>query len=1623
MYRMLACCFLFCSLTEGLAQMNQPGGIAFGPEWIDPHRHYYKLWISADGLYRISYQQLAESGLPVDEIPGSSWQLFSRGQEEPLFVSSAEHPLSPGDFLEFYALKNRGELDQYLFRFPEKEQHNPAHSMFTDTAAYFLSWGGSRPAKRVYNADSARPSNTPRPRPAVYRIQASWIETGASCQLPDFGTYALYGSYTTGEGFGSYRSLRYENVFPLDSPEFGSTADLQIRWSNWPGEHRTQFSVNGRFVLDTLINGPATGWIHLPCELSSDSLRLSVQSTGFLSIAIVQLNYIQQAAYRLPTPTPFYVATSCDTLFGQQQGVLYNLSRGVRMPGNALGGGVVFCTRTAQVDDRLVFIPQNDIRQVTHLNPLPSVDFTKVQTDYLLLTPRFMAEDGAKAYAAYRASPAGGGYQPLVLDMELVQDYFAYGIPLHPLGVRNLLHYFQSRHISLQGVFIIGKGLEYPAFRALSQRPAWLIPAFGVPASDNLYAMLPTDTAPHTPIGRLAATNSEQVYAYLSKVMELEAAATSSAMVDWPKRMLHLSGGLRPEEKQAIRYYLDSAAAIISRPPLGLGVSSFYKTAISGVSPGSGDAIRQALEEGVSLLTFFGHSGTNTLDYSINQPSEIKNRGKYPVMVALGCSAGQIFGTHRSLSEDYLLQPSGGAVGFLGTSTAGDLFSMGDFLQDFYRSINQAEPEFRLGVWLRDALAAFSVRVSILERALIQTLVLHGDPMLHLPFRTAPDVVGVPESALMTPAGGFLTADTAQVSVVLRNLGRASIDSLDVLLVVQAKDTSVWEQWLRVSFPVWEDTLIVRIPIRELPGAGDYSLLLKLDPHQKIEEWPYPSAEQNNSLLLQTSGDSISLHVWDRVVTPVYPPAYGVVDTMGWSLRAMAEAGFAADRGRFCMELDTSGGFSHPFWQDTLSADSAGILYGLPDVSLDIGRTYFWRCRSLESPSRIFFVRSFTCAPHTTANWLMRHFDQFKDGQFHHIEVDEDLRIVRFARQQFIVQALSGRYPDVARPEISINHLPSRFFPYNIPRFDAGMYVAVFDSRSGQPWKNALGGLFGSLLQLEPHPAIQDFYVFPFPTGSREERLSLLRFLDTIPSGSYVLLISVSDQGQSLWASEWASDTVGTESTIFDILEAQGARRVLQLQEAPYLPYLFFFQKDRPEFAPFECIAGEAGECAGTFIVEGSAPQGSLRSPRIGPAARWEAFEWNLLDTTQRGKAWVRIWGADWTGQETLLMDSLSIGRVDLQKIDPMSFPFLRIEEEMIDNATAMPAMPAYWSVHYQAMPELYMQLPFGVKEGGKPIQVGEPLCVVLDVGNRGAAATDSAEVRGRIIRGEEVLKEQLQYLAIPKEKTRIAFFFSGLPPGSYRFEGVLNSRRAMVEASCCDYRVEQKFEVEPDRAPPVLSVRVDGSAISAGDLVGIHPEIAVALSDDPFSALLADTALLELYFRRPDFSAFERLSFDRDLLFYPALPGNNTARVVFRPALRVAGSYGFVARGRDVAGNKAPDQELAFEMLPDAQLLHWAAFPNPFREEVRFRFFLSGTQHPVDFRVHVFASDGRRVRSLGTADLGSVHLGMNETTGGWDGTDDRGNPLPGGVYFCVPELPGQQTVIRPIMARVVLLH
>ncbi len=371
MHRFLLLCSLVFFYKMAIAQMWNGRDTLYGNEWIRENQSYFKFKVGEDGVYRIGYDVLTAAGIPAAQIEGGRYQLFRLGEETPLYVSSGDSPLGATDFIEFFGRKNRGELDRFLYADPDKEQFNPEYSLYSDSSVYFLTWGNDA-GKRVKNLVPSPGDQAQSAVVSELTIRQLFLESVSHSLPPLFGSYALHGTYTLGEGFGTSRNFRYTRTITLDGLNPQKEIRLSFRMNSWPESNQIQVLVQNQPLLDTTLNGPFVqefSFVLPPGAASAGKVTLEVKTTRLSSIAWVRAAYAKTlGAGTKPESLPF----SLDLPTGSAsfsfpwsistQAFLYTDDGGLRREAVMSNGTPFFASAGLTPSDALVLTEEKNIR-------------------------------------------------------------------------------------------------------------------------------------------------------------------------------------------------------------------------------------------------------------------------------------------------------------------------------------------------------------------------------------------------------------------------------------------------------------------------------------------------------------------------------------------------------------------------------------------------------------------------------------------------------------------------------------------------------------------------------------------------------------------------------------------------------------------------------------------------------------------------------------------------------------------------------------------------------------------------------------------------------------------------------------------------------------------------------------------------------------------------------------------------------------------------------------------------------------------------------------------------------------------------------------------------------------
>lgn len=1613
-------------------------------EWIDYSKTYYKFKLASNGLYRIPFTTLQQAGL--SNVPMEQFQLFRNGQEVPLVTSKASGLPGATDFIEFYGKMNDGRQDAAFYR-QASFQLNDVNSILTDSAAYFLTVQPNATAKRMVNEENEIAGNTLPPEPSFMYTHVRNFREKLNFGLAAVsgGVYSFSSSFDPAEGWTS-RDVRPSspiseriNLFPFSA---GANAVLAVSFAgNAPNSRTVEVSINGT----VLIREPGTNFSHVtrqasvPINLlgaaggdaivirdnsSNSSDRLVVGKYAITYPRLFNFGGSRIFEFSLPpAPAGNYLEIQ-NFNHGNTEPVLLDLSNNTRYRGSLSGSTVRFRLKPSQIPRNLVLLnaqPEN-ITTITGLQSRTFRDYrsTLNQGDYMIISNRrlFAGPSGnpIENYRTYRSSALGGGYNARIYDVEEILDQFGYGLSNNAQGVKNFIHFARTNFATKpKYILIIGRGLQYNDACWWERFPVThelnLVPTYGNPGSDNLLASAGYEVSLDIPVGRISAITGAEVETYLQKVKQVEATrlTMTNTIKDraWMKNVVHAIGGGDPYLQSVIASYMKGNSNIIADTSIGAKVYTFSQSSGIGAETISADGLSRLFEEGIGMLTYFGHSSTDLLEFNIDYPEAYNNDGKYPLFIVNGCLAGNIFvfdtlrarGGGITLSERYNLAKNRGSIGFIANSHFGVVNYLNIFTGAFYGSYARENYGKSIGQIHASSLTRMKQVFSandLYGRMHIEQTVFHGDPAVQMYAFSLPDFVVEENLIKISPNPVSITEKSFKLFVRFANIGKSVRDSLRLRIQRRLPDgRSDFLFDKKIPAPLNFDSLELDVPINPLTDKGQHQITVMLDADQTISE----ENEMNNRSVKE-------FVILENDIRPVYPLENSVINKTITQFHASVSNPFAQAK-LFYFEMDTTARFDSPFKKKDSVNSRGGILsFNVNGISWLDSTVYYWRTSPAPEPGKeqIWNVSSFLYHTKKEPGFGQAHNDQFKKNTSDQIVVSDNRSFV-FNKSIRKFSVKTGLYP------VNINNrlltTLDELLVVNYGCRYSSIQVVVLDGITMQPWRNTLQadrlGRFGSW-----PPCDHNVYAFEFPYADPAYRRRAVQFLESIPDGSIVSITNFGADFNNSFINSWMTDTLtlGSNRSLYHSLVRLGFTEIDKFRSN--VPFAFIAKKGK------EVLVQEIGTRLDDYIekslsLEASGTSGVLQSPWFGPSASWNRLEWFGVDTHPKSDInEVEVLGRNEQGRETLLF-KLQGTDTSLAAVDASRYPYIQLRLRTRDTANATPFQLKRWIVSGELPPEgAVVTFPNDVDKD--TVEVGQPYLFQVGFRNVSASNFDSVRLKLLMTNTTNVTSEiQLGKLKPLKQGDSILFrytFDTRNLTGSNTLFLQFNPERAQPEQYVFNNFIYKSFFVNPDTYKPSLDVTFDGVRILNEDIVSPRPHIQIQLTDNSRFMLLDDTSLLKVRVRYPD-NQIKTFHFNSNTLqFTPAsLTGNmkeNKALIDFYPNFTEDGTYELLVTGMDKSGNSSGviEYQSSFSIVNKPMISNLLNYPNPFTRSTAFVFTLTGAQIPQQLRIQILTITGRVVREITREELGPIRIGRNITEYKWDGTDQYGQPLANGIYL-----------------------
>ncbi len=1586
------------------------GYLSFGQysnNWIDFSQKYYRIPITSEGVYRITYADLVANGISVGDFDHRNLQIIHNGKVLPLFVSAqADGIFRTTDYLEFYAEGgNTGWLDSRVYT--NRRAINEEYSLYNDTASYFLTFANTLESPR-YDTTRATNYGSYVPSPYWFRVVRqnyhstfnttnnspyilpsegwtdAYFDMGANTQktlaTPNYVSVGLPSKIAY--GLAGYSETQHDVMVTLSS-------DASIRIDTTYFEYD---AVHGSFeTKQPLTNTTTVTFQSIDGDKTADKNALSY----------VEITYPSKTSCSNLSMYSFYLPV----IESDAEYILLditNCNAGTQAP-------IVYCPDlvlrllTTKVDDVYkVLVPNtgktvkcivlsqkaysrvSEIRSIQTKNTTESkfVDFSleENQGDYIIITEKSLWNQ-ARLYKLYREQT---GKKVVLVDVEELYNEFAYGVWKHPYAITAFLNYAQATWKTRpENVFLIGRGFHVNAFRNNETLYArTLIPPMGNPAGDLLYTVDPRRNTIQTSIGigRLATESEEDVAIYRKKVRDFE----SQAPAPWMKNVLHFGGGSTLYEQSLFRYYLSQYASILQKEYFGANVHSFFKESSDVYETTEPEAIRKYMNEGTTLMTFFGHASGSGFDQSVDHPSQFDNQGKYPLVLANSCYSGDVFADNDyNVSRIWVFAENRGAIGFLANVGAGSPSYLNIFSSSFVRNIAFSNYGKSIGSSIAKTLSDVSNRSLIYEDLYdgIMGFTLNGDPAVALHSFNLPDLALDESSITVSPS--LITTDLEQftISVAVMNNGRGISSKYGMKLLLTSSAGEQYAIDTIVTGSYCRETVDFVIDMNQV-SSGDYTVQVEVDYANEIEEL----SEANNTA-------SHSFFISTRDVSPIYPPNFAIIPTDTITLQMSSVDAFNPPS-KVQVEIDTTMEFNSSLLQSTIVAlEGKALATWKPEMKFTDGTTYFWRVTTLDSVK--WNTSSFTYEK-GKSGWAQIHRKQFSDNSVTRLQYNDTTKKYSFLSipHEFFLQtrgncATEKEYFECLFVEDATLRENSGF-----PLSSPALHVIVLDSTSLDIWMSNKAS-YGQRNYPSANGRVR--YHLAFTSNSVASQRALAKFLlDSVPSGAHIMCYSFKQPFCQSW-----------DVSLKNAMDSLGFSKYKTTPDD--YPYIFYVQKGQPQTCEEVVGTSPTDLIRFTKLLSANHDDGYVTSPFIGPAKSFHSVQWNATKT-DKDYSYLSVYGVmnddesyvvrnmfdeEWNGLDTI--------------IKPEYFSRMQLSCYMQDSSRT-PIDLHSWKVYYDPQVELAVTPEYMYKFNSPEVQQGDSIQVVVSAQNISSAQSDSLLVSYEIRNAQNELAFLL-YKRIgsvgPYEHVVDSLY---IPTSTFMGDYTMKVEFNPVNSETGEYDMPEQthfnniyrmsFTVLIDEKAPVLDVLVDGRHILNGDNVSASPTIQITLFDENQYFSVNDTTLYSVYIE--NVTTGEKVYYhfsDNTLFMLVGSEENNICQVVCLPTFTTDGLYELHVNAHDVTGNAAASKEyvVQFEIIQEQKVSVLYNYPNPCKEFTTFRFVLTGEEVPNHAQILICDGEGRRVKSL---PLKNVHIGTNTIDVYWDGRDDRGVVLPNGVYL-----------------------
>jgi hypothetical protein len=685
-----------------------------------------RLEIKKTGIYRLSYDDLVDSGIDSSSIDPRTFQLFCSDKEVAIkVVSKFPYRFRAGDYLEFYA--------------------QGVSTSFTDTNVYWLSWGNAVGKRAAQASGKVMKGKLVKSFKDVLRLEENHVMWEGMPEAPEKDywfwekitapltkTYSLaVPSPVAGQANATirvgYRGRSTSSPHPNHHTRL-SLNGKQLSNVYWDGE--SEYVQQGTIPLGLLADGMNTLTLAAPGDTGAfpdvfylnwveiryarnftavdDALLFTLQGNGRYRVEVKELSNSSIKIYETTDP------------YGMREVVSFAVHRN--------GSSYKAAFEDLVTGSKAYYVAAADAIQKPHKTSLwqpADMNSTSNGADHIIIAP----EEFRSAIETLSAFRQNQGLRVKVASIEDIYNEFNYGIT-DPAAIRDFLKaaYERWQRPAPSYVLLVGDAsVDYRGYLGSGKKS--LVPThlsftdgLGLTPDDNWFACIAgKDSLPDLLIGRIPGSSPETVTEVVNKIIDYEQ-----------------SSGYQP---RAALFAADNNEIgfenlnedLASYLPSGFDARKAYLRLFTNTDSAT-QYIISNINEGMLATTYVGHGDVVTWAgerlFDTTDVSLLGNVNKLTFLVTLDCLNGYFAQPYYySIAEEFLVAPGKGAVACFSPSGLGYLWEHDILGNEVFSSIFNKRERLLGAISIQSKMRAYSKGAS---EDILKTFTLMGDPAARL---------------------------------------------------------------------------------------------------------------------------------------------------------------------------------------------------------------------------------------------------------------------------------------------------------------------------------------------------------------------------------------------------------------------------------------------------------------------------------------------------------------------------------------------------------------------------------------------------------------------------------------------------------------------------------------------------------------------------------------------------------------------------------------------------------------------------------------------------------------------------------------------------------------------------